>query len=134
MRAIPNGELAILEPEEGRKLMDKRTKEALLGSITKWRAIVDGTGMDYGSGNCPLCAMFYYQQYIRQQCIGCPVRDRTRKRHCEGSPYIEWLVAKRITGSPLGPPGDDPGIEAVRAAARAELDFLVSLLPEGNEP
>ena len=33
--------------------MDKETREALLGSIEKWKRIVAGTGEDYGCDQLP---------------------------------------------------------------------------------
>ena len=51
--------------------MDKATREALLGSIEKWRRIVAGTGEDLGWKNCPLCTMYYHGG-----CEGCPVAEK----------------------------------------------------------
>ena len=34
-------------------MMNKETAEALENSITKWQRIVDGTGVDRGTINCP---------------------------------------------------------------------------------
>lgn len=112
--------------------MNKRTLKALRGSIKKWRDIADGTGIDRGGNNCPLCKLFAGTD---DYCSGCPVRAKTKKTDCVGTPYWKWLR--------LGPPDADGfgwlnGKRAVsakaRAVARQELRFLESLLPEGESP
>lgn len=93
--------------------MDDRTLAALRGSIAKWEAIVDGTGEDQGTNNCPLCHEFY-----NNGCVGCPVSAATGKPRCDGTPYYNDSVYKRDNDSP----------EAHEAAVRMR-DFLVGLLP-----
>lgn len=108
--------------------MDAKTLEALRGSIAKWAAIVDGTGADEGMDNCPLCKEFAYEYGDGDDCFGCPVRERTGKGDCYGSPYSNW---RKTT------PGEFPHLADTpekKAAAQAELDFLISLLPEGGQP
>jgi len=105
--------------------MEKRTLTALKGSIAKWKAIVAGTGEDRGNDNCPLCLEFWLK---KRSCAQCPVAIATGKWGCEDSPYEDWDEAW----------SDD--IDAARIAttsdlielAQAELDFLKSLLPEGE--
>jgi hypothetical protein len=114
--------------------MDKKTRNALRGSIAKWQAIVDGDGTDEGWRNCPLCIKFY-----NKGCKGCPVAENTGRQHCSESPYDAWshikysarisLTSDGANSLPLGPIGTDETIERVRAAAQKELDFLISLLP-----
>lgn len=121
----------VISHTESEPKMTKRTLKALKGSIAKWETIVAGTGVDEGGENCPLCKMFVLNP-ARESCEGCPVMNRTGRDDCVGSPYIsEWHR--------LNPwPTDEDGCEAWsrkveneqhRAAARAELDFLKSLLP-----
>lgn len=104
--------------------MDERTLAALRGSIQKWRDIVAGTGEDNGVDNCSLCEAFEYSG-----CYDCPVRNRTGLPGCAESPYdtwnrfFEWGQFPRIADS-----------EEKKAAAQAELEFLISLLPEGEQP
>lgn len=93
--------------------MDPKTLIALRGSIAKWQAIVDGTGEDHGTANCPLCAMFYAG---RDDCAGCPVRAHTGQPNCEDTPYMDYIEAVEQS-------------DADRVA-RAELAFLTSLLPD----
>lgn len=110
--------------------MPQATRDALLGSIEKWRAIVAGTDADYGSGNCPLCDMF-----IDRRCDGCPVDAAVGRAGCSGTPYEAFVKAESAAGrssKPLGPPGGDPLVEAARDRAREELAFLEGLLPEAD--
>lgn len=39
--------------------MRTRIRRAVLGSARKWRNIADGTGLDEGPNNCPLCRIFF---------------------------------------------------------------------------
>jgi hypothetical protein len=102
--------------------MDERTLIALKGSIAKWESIVAGTEADEGFNNCPLCKEFYHP--FPNHCRGCPVRDATGETNCGGSPYTDWadLTDQFNTYWAVNP-------ELVEAA-KAELDFLRSLLPE----
>lgn len=99
--------------------MDERTLTALQGSIAKWEAIAAGTGKDDGTANCPLCEEFY-----GDDCVECPVKERTGQRACAGSPYDEWTESIGIFK--VGGRADTP---ARVALAIAEVDFLRSLLP-----
>lgn len=84
----------------------------LEGSIDKWRGIVEGTMRDDGPLNEPLCHAFLKD---KDDCTGCPVKRRTGRDCCDGSPYDDWSVA--IT------------VEDMAKAAREQLAFLVSLRP-----
>ena len=105
--------------------MDDKTLTALRQSIEKWeRNAVAETPDDLAMGveACPLCALFW-----RGRCVGCPVMDATDDAFCDGSPYDaaesaceEWFQDPSNTGLR----------DAARAAARAEVAFLRSLLPD----
>lgn len=97
--------------------MNPETLEALKGSIEKWRTIVEENGYDEGTANCPLCRLFRYND-----CVGCPVSAATGNEGCHGSPYDNWFALNGHQNK-----ADIPGRFA---AARAELDFLRSLLPK----
>lgn len=109
--------------------MDAKTLEALKGSIAKWEKIVAGNGGDEGEDNCPLCKVFLVGQ--KTICIGCPVFASTGAHGCLGSPYENWVTLNCEYDSDDGDPwfADTPELIA---AAQAELDFLKSLLPEGE--
>jgi hypothetical protein len=91
--------------------MDDRTLEALRGSIKKWEKIVEGTGEDAGTDNCPLCHLFYNDDEI--MCKGCPVAEAVDFPGCVSTPYMLYY--------------DNP----TKENAQRELDFLISLLPPG---
>lgn len=96
--------------------MDEQTFRALQGSIAKWEAIVAGNGVDEGPDNCPLCKLFHPSVAPddgRQNCDGCPVKAKTGRSYCAGSPYDEYAEGGTS-----------------RAQAKRELKFLQSLLPQ----
>lgn len=100
--------------------MDKRTLKALQGSIKKWESIVAGVGKDLGGNNCALCIAF-------PSCDNCPVIDIGGGTFaCDNTPYDDW--AKSIEFKSGGMATTDQQVRA----AQAELDFLKSLLPEGQ--
>lgn len=106
--------------------MDTRTLTALRRSIKKWEDVAAGTGTDRGSTNCALCQEFLVPRNGDHTCSGCPVMVRTGVGYCEATPYIEWA-----RGTRAGVDGRRAVDDEQRALARAELDFLRSLLPEG---
>lgn len=113
--------------------MTPATLTALRGSIAKWQAIVDGHGVDQSCDNCPLCALFW----DRSSCAGCPVSAKSGEHGCSNTPYEAWSDAEDdlgISGEPINSIDDPAAREKLRAAAQAELDFLISLLPEGEAP
>ena len=109
--------------------MDAETLTALEESIAHWERIRDGKEAELGTANCALCQTFY-----DVRCIGCPVREASRRSSCDDTPYVHWdtlmrrkykYCERRIAETP-----DEV------AAAQAELDFLRSLLPKelGGKP
>ena len=103
--------------------MTDETRKALEGSIAKWQAIVDGTGENQGPQNCPLCWMFR-----DDECRGCPVRERSGRHYCYGTPYTSF---EDLDIAALECQDDDvrKALLVQRGvAAQAELDFLKSLL------
>lgn len=106
--------------------MNQKVRKALEGSIKKWEKIVNGTGIDKGTDNCPLCKLFYF----KKNCVGCPVFNKTKIKDCLRTPYSQWLqhqwIHKKIT---------DPNKHKIfdsksKHIAQAELQFLKSLLPK----
>ena len=106
--------------------MPAETIKALRGSIKKWQAIVDGTGFDGGYMNCPLCKLFNSLGVGANRCKGCPVYGKTGMTGCLGTPYIAFEEANQLVRY-----GEKPR-EYEIPFAQAELDFLISLLPEGE--
>ena len=107
--------------------MNKKTLTALKASIAHWRENVDADTHDkvrVGPQNCALCGLFY----LRHGCHGCPVFERTGDYGCRGTPYDSALDELH------GWRADGYGREEWRTAAQAMLNFLISLLPEGERP
>jgi len=52
--------------------MDIETLKALKGSIKKWERIVEGTGVDEGADNCPLCEIKHVdKKKMKVYCATC---------------------------------------------------------------
>jgi len=105
--------------------MDEKTLTALRQSIEKWErnAVAEvPMGFTIMPQSCPLC-----QRFWKRYCAGCPVTGRTGKVGCAGSPYAEAAVA---ADEWLDNPDNDTLRDTAHAAARAEAEFLRSLLPE----
>jgi hypothetical protein len=107
--------------------MPAETLEALKGSIAKWEKIVAGTGSNQGPYNCPLCEKFNEcvteeAHFAQPTCEGCPVQKAVGQAGCRGTPYERYEEAEESQ--------IDFTEEDMRHLARAELDFLKSLLPE----
>lgn len=96
--------------------MDAYTLEALQGSIKKWETVVakgtDGTRWV----DCPLCIAFF-----DHSCRGCPVRERSGRTLCRGTPFTQYEEARSL----LAKRGAD-----LLPFAQAELAFLKALLPQ----
>lgn len=106
--------------------MDAQTLKALKASISKWERNSRVRSPDnylIGVSDCPLCALFYPIIYRAEGCEGCPVHDRTGYSFCKHSPYKEATNASGVWSN---------GGREARKAARAEVEFLKSLLPEGE--
>jgi hypothetical protein len=111
-------------------MMDAKTLEALKASIAKWERNAEAkTPAEYKirEKDCPLCDLFR-----RNLCDGCPVSDRTEEIFCYGTPYdlaapakYDWIRASSKSAA-----------DRAHAAARDEVAFLKSLLPEaeGSQP
>ena len=111
--------------------MKQETLEALRGSIKKWEAIVDGTGVDDASDNCPLCGLFNpaWGCETRGGEI-CPVAVASGSLWCAMTPYEDWRAAATARAWPDSAdyPIHATDDETVMCAV-LELEFLKSLLP-----
>lgn len=105
--------------------MDTETREALEGSIRKWEGVASGKKGERGTSDCPLCNKFFHQAE-GGYCVRCPVYARTGRPGCMESPWTNWIAASGWSAE-LGRCADT---DAGRNAARAELDFLISLIPK----
>ncbi len=112
-------------------------QDALDECIDKWKDIVAGTVASRGPLNCVLCDAFRKTTGLLQpvKCDGCPVKARTGKDGCAGSPYPAFLKYMEGCGEDKVWPDDLAGYPLVaddesRELAQAELDFLISLRSE----
>lgn len=108
--------------------MKPEVVEAIRGSIAKWEGIINGSGVDEGTDNCPLCAMF-----LAAQCSGCPIRDKMGKSYCRGTPIEVWreLSLKHFGKSEKRFYAATPVSLEI---AKTVLQFLKNLLPEESDP
>jgi len=105
--------------------MNAATLEALKGSIEKWEKIINNQAEDCGPINCPLC-----QCFLDDECIKCPVLFVTGTDGCRGTPYEQWYNHHEKNGNG----GKFIIFDAEsRRLAKAELDFLKSLLPKEKD-
>jgi hypothetical protein len=107
--------------------MDAKTLEALKASIAKWERNAEAKTPDefkLGWSECPLCDLFLDPG----RCGGCPVFNRIGERFCRGTPYINasW------TSSWWTSSDQSSFRDRAHAAARDEVAFLKSLLPEAT--
>lgn len=106
-------------------VMDERTLEALKASIRKWDANANVSCFSDArilALDCPLCRVFAGNDDDKKTwCIGCPVKEKTGFDDCRRTPYTaaKYAYGKR-------------DLEDFVSKARAEADFLRSLLPEGE--
>ncbi len=113
--------------------MDEQTKAALRSSIDiKWKGIRFRGGEDKGIDDCDLCSLFYYSEIEEEEnCSGCPVKEKTRKKWCKNTPYILWIKHQnRIHGFLRVV---HPDCEECEILCDAQIAFLESLLPNNRK-
>jgi hypothetical protein len=117
---------------------DIKTLKALLESIDHWDRLAAGKPNPrekVGWEDCALCALFLNPPCPTdvERCTGCPVRNRTGRKYCHGSPYdaAEQIAIPDISNQ--GAPQILNTVEFIEAA-KLELEFLRSLLPDTNDP
>jgi hypothetical protein len=91
--------------------MDKRTLAALKDSIENWKGVSEGKERK----DCALC-----EEFPDQNCMGCPVKEKTGHPSCEGTPFYAVRISVGTTAL----------YDWQRVAARREYLFLKSLLPK----
>jgi len=120
--------------------MDERTLIALKASIEKWEKNATFTDIDTiktNAGDCPLCYLFNY--YIKQNCYGCPVSEKTGSRFCINTPYskadrlydklLRFMLSCWDEEEAKRSPLMNQLTQQFREAALEEVEFLKSLLP-----
>ena len=106
--------------------MKPETLTALKESIKHWERNAFGPigKASDAMRDCALCGI-----YFNSNCEECPVRENTGRRSCHGTPYSKASRALDRWQSSDGVKAEE---DAFREAAKAELEFLKSLLPEGE--
>ena len=102
--------------------MNEKTLKALKGSCEKWYNILHHDGEDTGSDNCPLC-----REFIVFKCSGCPVREKTTRGGCRGTPFHEWENHHTEKHHTIYKDERRIRCNTCRELARAEYDFLSDL-------
>ncbi len=104
--------------------MDSKTFQALKASIEKWERnarVERREDVLIDADDCPLCQLFF-----SVGCVGCPVAEAVYDTHCNNTPFQAavkvWFTWDYGTATAAD----------FRAAAQAEVEFLKSLLPEGD--
>lgn len=103
--------------------MDAKTLKALKASIAKWEkhSVAETPGeVRIGVKYCALCKLF---NDYESSCDGCPVKANTGRGYCMGTPYVQAAAERHNWADGFGLQ------ERFQAAARAEVEFLKSLLP-----
>lgn len=98
---------------------------ALVGSIAKWRKILDEGAEDRGTKSCTLCKRFFGK--VTPSCRNCPVCRITGYAHCDNTPYADWTdhMHNEHDASFM------VECDKCRDLAQAELDFLNEVLEAG---
>lgn len=115
--------------------MDAPTLTALQQSIERWEALSQATNprkIELSIHRCPLCVRFMNGDY--PDCHQCPVFHRTSRKYCESTPFEQAAatLSNWRSAESCGDPRSCP--EQFQAAARAEAEFLRSLLPDAPPP
>jgi hypothetical protein len=67
--------------------------EENVGQPIKWEdgnRCVNGTEIEWGTDSCPLCDLFYWNNYLEPYCEGCCIFDDTGQILCKGTPYRKY--------------------------------------------
>jgi hypothetical protein len=108
--------------------MTNTALQALKGSIKHWEELAAGYGGVFNTPSSPYCPLC--KHFIRDVCRGCPVREKTQAPLCQNSPFssIQSMWDKDL----ITPKNDYKYLKSkvFKAAAKKELEFLESLLPE----
>lgn len=111
--------------------MTPQTMTALRASIAHHESNLNAESpgdVKLGTDECALCAMFLgeFNKEPAEHCVGCPVRERTKEKHCNATPYHQ--LANCAAFWDCNP--SSANRDAFLAAERAEIAFLKSLLPD----
>lgn len=105
--------------------MDARTRKALEDSIAHWERMTADPkcGEEPYIDCCALC-----REFFSKGCTGCPVDERSGGMGCLKTPYKDARRAFEVVVH-----DGRKYTERRHAAMQAEVDFLKSLRPEGEQ-
>lgn len=105
----------------------EQVRNAILGSLDKWREIYYGRRIDNGSLDCPLCQIFVEQE----NCGQCPVKLKTGQPGCRGTPYYDphGFLGKCADTPAL----KDQALRMYRFLAEVYGDFEAGLFSSSHE-
>lgn len=112
-----------IESNERKRRMTTKTLKALKTTIERWERNTQLESFSLfapGRKECALCTLFW-----GSGCAGCPVKLKTGESNCINTPYQKIITAYDKKCLPQGFAPDN-----WRELIKAELDFLISLLPE----
>lgn len=112
--------------------MEDLMEEALERAIVKWEGYIKAeTALEAAPADCPLCAQLFYMRPSQEDCVGCPVYQKTGKSSCHDSPYYKasnawdnWYFGSKDN--------EDEARDNFRALAGEEVEFLKSCRKLGN--
>lgn len=118
--------------------MAPETLAALRASIKHWeqnRDVREPIFAGIQAKDCPLCDVFLdrhrfkAESFVRDYCGACPIAKKTGQPGCEGTP---WMATRQALSTWSCNPGNAFYRHRWRVVAQREVDFLISLLPEGE--
>lgn len=110
--------------------MNRKTLKALKASIEHWEENCRAETTDdvsVGANDCALCDEYHTGNHATA-CVGCPVWAKTGEQYCRRTPYGAAKHARLDWGWEPTPVNR----AKFRRAARREVNFLKSLLPENK--
>jgi hypothetical protein len=110
---------------------------AINESVKHWERLLDPVQFPNehtGGGQCALCGLFFSVRnngrFTSNDCVGCPVAQKTGQKYCEGSPYraaAEYIYCYPCDKHSSVCEREARGTEEFKKLALAELKFLKSL-------
>jgi hypothetical protein len=119
--------------------MDEKTLNALENSIKHWEYLHNTIPSDDSTEKvngkyCSLCILFLFGKSKENQCVGCPVYEKTEQKYCHETPFYDardaWedyieLSRKHEDDSPQL----TDALSEWKIKSAKELDYLKSLAP-----
>lgn len=101
-------------------------------TVKKWHGVAFEGAHERGAEDCSLCETYRKAQFIPGAywtCGDCPIRAKTERDGCRGTPYDDWLIHLKEEHRALNE-GRQVLCPICKQLAVAELLFLEDLLKE----